>query len=332
MKRKVRILGTGAYLPEREVSALEIDTRLGTKPGWVEKKSGVLTRRFVGTETAAWMGAKAAEMALEHAKVTLDEIDCIVSASGTVEQAIPCTASLIYHHLDPSHMKIPAFDFNATCLSFVAAFDHLSYLISAGRYQNILLVSSEIASIGLNWKQKESSSLFGDGAAAVVIGPSSKQDASHIMSSRMETYPQGVHTTEIRGGGTKHHPRTYKGEVNWEDFLFDMDGEAVFRLTAKFLPDFVKRLFTDTSKTLQEVDLVIPHQASVMAMKLIQRRLKLTEGQMMMIAPQYGNMIAASIPFALHLAIQSGQLQRDQTSLLLGTSAGLSFGGILFVY
>lgn len=334
MKRQVRILGTGMYLPKQVITAEDIDYKIGTSPGWVKKKSGVLQRRFVSDETASQMGAEAARGALQQASLELADIDCIVSASGTVEQAIPCTASLIYREMDAKHMGIPAFDLNATCLSFVAALDHLSYLITAGRYRHILLISTEIASVGLNWKQKESASLFGDGAVAVVIGPSNEHEQSGILAARMETYTQGATYTEIRGGGTKLHPRNYENKVDIDDFLFDMDGEAVFKLTSKYILHFVNRLLASSSEKVELIDvkLVIPHQASMMAMKLIQKRLKIKREQLMIFAHEYGNMIAASIPLGLHLAISSQQIQRGDRLLLIGTSAGLSFGGVLLDY
>lgn len=324
-------MGTGIYLPSQKVTAEEIDEKIGANPGWTREKAGVFVRHFIDQETNSQMGALAAKEALAAANLQPSDIDLIVSASGTAEQAIPCTASLIYKALAPQHEGIPAFDIDSTCLSFITAFDHLSYLIEAKRYQYILLISSEIASIGLNWHHKESAALFGDGAVAVVLGYDEKGE-SKILASRMETYHQGAHLSEIRGGGTKYHPRTYKGDLELNDFLFNMDGQALYRLSARYLPHFVKRLFQPTPLTLQDVDIVIPHQASPVAMRLIQKRLKITDQQMFVYAAQYGNMIAASIPLGLHLAIKQRKIKRGDRVLLLGTSAGLSLGGVLFVY
>ncbi|SFI62699.1 beta-ketoacyl-ACP synthase III [Thermoflavimicrobium dichotomicum] len=329
--RRVRIMGVGRYLPKRKVTAEELDQRLGLEKGWVAKKSGVMVRHFVDGETNSQMGALAAKEALKEAGLTLSDIDCIVCASGTSEQAIPCNAALIYKELDPEHTGIPAFDVNATCLSFLTAFDHLSYLIDSGRYRYILLISSEIASIGLNWNHKESCALFGDGAAAVVIGPASEDEPSCILSSRMETYTQGAHLSEIRGGGTRYHPRTYQDSLHLEDFLFYMDGEAIFRLSAKVLPSFMKRLLPD-SITLQDIKLVIPHQASIMAMRLMQKRLRISPEQMFIFSQEIGNTIAASIPMGIYEAVKRQRIKRGDLVMLVGTAAGLSVGGMIFVY
>ncbi|MBS7530417.1 beta-ketoacyl-ACP synthase III [Hazenella sp. IB182353] len=334
--RDVRIYGIGKYLPKQIVRAEDMDKRIGTEKGWVAKKSGVLTRHFIEDETASEMGAIAATEALADANLHLSDIDCIVSASGTVEQAIPSTASLIYQKLDPNHCGIPAFDINSTCLSFVTALDHLSYLVHAGRYRHVLIISSEIASVGLNWNHKESCSLFGDGAAAVVIGPTQSGESSQIITSRMETFPQGAQLSEIRGGGSRNHPRNYPDELNMDDFLFDMQGEAIFRMSARLMKGVIKRLFTQSKDraplTMEEMKLVIPHQASLMAMKLIQKRLSIRPEQMLIIAQNHGNVIAASIAIGLYEAIKKQKIKRGDRILLLGTSAGLSIGGLVLDY
>lgn len=330
-ERRVKILGTGIYLPPQIVTAEEIDRKIGTQPGWTQRKVGVRKRYFVDQETNSQMGALAAKEAIASANLQLTDIDLIVSASGTTEQAIPCTASLIYKELAPQHQGIPAFDLDSTCLSFITALDHLSYLIEAKRYRYILLVSTEIASVELNWHHKESSALFGDGAAAVVIGPA-EGGTSKILASRMETYHQGAHLSEIRGGGTKYHPRTYQGDLNLNDFLFDMDGQALYRMSAQHLPRFLQRLLQSANLTLQNIDMVIPHQASPAAMRLIQKRLQIADEQMFSYVDQYGNMIAASVPLGIHLATKQKKIKRGDYLLLLGTSAGLSLGGVLLVY
>ncbi|RAL24488.1 beta-ketoacyl-ACP synthase III [Thermoflavimicrobium daqui] len=331
--RKVQIIGMGRYLPKRVVTAEELDQKLGLQKGSVAKKSGVSIRHFVEDETVSQMGALAAKEALKNAGLTLSDIDCIVCTSGVGEQAIPSTASLIYKELDPNHQGIPAFDINSTCLSFVTALDHLSYLIDCGRYQNVLLVSSEIASIGLNWNHAESSMLFGDGAAAAVIGPTPEDEKSRILLSRMETYTQGAHLSEIRGGGSKYHPRTYQGNINLEDFLFDMDGEAIFKLSARYLPSFIERLFAeDRSITIKDMKIVIPHQASMMAMRLMQRRLGISREQMFIFSENVGNTISASIPMGMYEAIKQQKMKRGDLVMLLGTAAGLSIGSLVYVY
>ena len=280
-------------------------------------------------KTASEMGAKAAQKALEDAGLTLEGIDCIVSASGTMEQPIPCTASLIHEKLKPKR-PIPAFDINSTCLSFVTALDTMSYLVDAGKYRHVLLVSSDIASIGINPMQKESYVLFGDAAAvACVIRRSSDGEESKIRASLMYTHSEGARFTEIRGGGTHLHPNDHFVK---EDFLFDMDGKAIFRLSSKVINGFMDELLDQASLSTEEIDWLVPHQASGMAMRILAGKIGFESRKMVNVIKNYGNTIAASIPLALHDAIQNNQIRRGQKVLLLGTSAGLSLGGLIIEY
>ena len=330
-RRNVKILGTGEYLPKQRITSTDLDNRLGLPTGWSENASGVAVRHFVTDETASWMGALAAQQAMEQAGIGLNDIDCLISASGVMEQAIPCTAALILEHLGGADLNIPAYDINSTCLSFLTALDTLSYLIDAGRYRHILIVSSEVASVGLNWNNRESCVLFGDGAAAAIIGRAKPGEPSSIIDSRMETYSVGAHFCEIRGGGTGLHPCHYS-EKNKEAFLFKMDGRAVFKKSAELMPGFMQRLLKPAQLSLDMIQLVIPHQASGSAMDLIRRRLGIEPNRFMTIIKNHGNTIAASLPMAIHAAIKEGRMNRGDSVMLLGTSAGLSLGGMVLVY
>ncbi|MFE1629463.1 beta-ketoacyl-ACP synthase III [Brevibacillus reuszeri] len=331
MERKIKVLGTGKYLPKRQVTATELDARLGVPAGWVEKKSGVSVRHYVTDETAAQMGAIAALQALEAAGLTMHDIDCLVCASGTAQQEIPCTAALIQEELQLSRSGIPCFDINSTCLSFVTALDVLSCSMALGIYERVLIISTEIASVGLNWEQKESCVLFGDGAAAVVIGRTPDTETARIIGSAMKTYSEGAHYSEIRGGGTMLHPSQY-AQGREADFTFDMDGRKIFRLTSQRITGFVEQLLAAVSLKKEQLKAVIPHQASGMAMRIMASKLGFSDQQMVNILAHHGNMIAASIPLALHEAIVHRRIERGDRVLLLGTSAGLSLGGVVLEY
>jgi 3-oxoacyl-[acyl-carrier-protein] synthase-3 len=309
-----------------------MDLRLGTPPGWVHKTTDVAVRHFAGDgETASYMGARAAEAALAAAELRLADIDCLVCASGTKEQVLPGTASFIQQVLGDELSGVPAFDLDATCLSFLTGLDVMSYLVEAGRYRHVLLVSTEIASVGLNWNVKESAALFGDGAAAVVIGPSEREDESRIVGAAMRTYGKGARLSEIRGGGSHLHAREHNATTE-ADFLFRMNGQALFKMASKLLPGFVDDLLAQTGTRMADFQAVIPHQGSAMAMRLIRKKLGISEEQLVYIAPNYGNTIAASLPMGLHEAIRHGKVRRGDQVLLLGTAAGLSLGGMILVY
>ncbi|GAA3406390.1 beta-ketoacyl-ACP synthase III [Paenibacillus hodogayensis] len=329
--RKVKIIGTGKYMPKRCVSDVEMDAVLGVPEGWVRRKTNVVQRYFIEDETASEMGAKAAYAALEAAGLEFADIDCLVCASGTMEQPIPCTAVLIQEAMGQQHSGVPAFDVNSTCLSFIAGLDVMSYLVHAGRYRHVLLVSTEVASKGLNWGQKESAALFGDGAAAVIIGPSGEKELSQIVYAGMETFSAGAHMSEIRGGGSARHASAYTAESR-DHYLFDMQGDALYRMASQKLPPFLSRLLAGAGCGLDEIRLVIPHQGSVMAMRLLARKLGIPDERMLCITEEHGNTIAASIPMGIHEAIRLERIRRGDRVLLLGTSAGLTLGGVVLDY
>lgn len=329
MERAIQVVSTGKYLPERIVSSEELDEKLGVPRGWSYRHSHVKTRRYVTEETASEMGALAAKEALSKAGLAVEDVDCIVSVSGTMEQAIPCNAALIHRRLTGGSRPIPAFDINSTCLGFITGLDLISHAIQAGQYRRVLLVASEIASVGLNREHKKSCVLFGDGAAAVVVQKGDAEGPSRILATDMETYSQGAEYIQIRGGGTKHHPRTNPPP---EYFLFEMNGSAVYRLVARHLPSFVDRVLDRADVGMEDIDLVIPHQASGIAMELLRKKLGIPEEKFLSILEDHGNTIASSLPMALHEAVQRGRLHRGSLVMMLGTSAGASLGGVVFVY
>lgn len=327
--RNCKIIATGKYLPEKIVFSNELDLELGLKEGWTYKKSGIVSRRYVADETNSSMGAIAIKRALDQAGLTFRDIDALIYTSGSIEQAIPSTASLIQEQLGELESGVPCFDINSTCLSFVTGLDHLSYAIHFGRYNRVVFVASEIASIALDYEKPESSVLFGDGAVAVVVEKS--EDSSKILASRMETYSKGAHQSEILAGGTKIHPRTYS-ESTKRNFVFQMDGRAIFRLSSRLIEGFMERFLGEGNLQMSDIDFVIPHQASGMAMRIMREKLGIPAEKFMDIIEDHGNMIAASIPCALHEAIERGRIKRGDKVMLIGTSAGLSLGGLVFEY
>lgn len=327
----MRIVATGAHLPGPAVTAADLEARLGLEPGWIERHSGVRRRFFACGESASAMGARAAQAALDAAGLAFPDVDCLVDVSGTQEQSIPCGAALVQRALGHGGSGIPAFDVDSTCLGFVTGLDVVSCMVAAGRYRRVLLVASEVASVALDWSDPETATILGDGAAAVLV-ERAEDERSSILGARMETLGDHADLARIRGGGTRHHPRGYPGDYASEVCLFEMDGRALYRQSAAMLPGFVERLLGPLGLRLGDLDLVVPHQASPAALALVQRRLGLPDERWMAIAPDFGNVIAASIPLALHEAVLRGRLQRGMRVLLLGTSAGLSVGGMVLEY
>jgi 3-oxoacyl-[acyl-carrier-protein] synthase-3 len=330
--RAVRILGTGAALPAEAVSSADLDLRLGLAPGTVESKTGVRVRHFETRGSAAALGAEAAWRALDAAGLSFGDIDCLVAASGTPDQAMPSNAALIHRELTAaaSWHPIPAFDIGASCLGFLVALDIVACLIEAGRYRRVLIVAADIASCGLDWSKLEASGIFGDGAAAAVVGRA-EASGSAILASAFTTHSDGAHLCEIPGGGSRHHP----GRIS-EPFLplslFRMDGKAVFRLAAEHLPGFLDELLAAAGVGLEEISVVVPHQASRHALRYLRRLLGVPRARVIDIFAEQGNQVAASLPSALDAAIGGGQLRRGDRALLIGTGAGLGLGGAILCY
>ncbi|HEX9062292.1 MAG TPA: beta-ketoacyl-ACP synthase III [Clostridia bacterium] len=332
MNEKLAILGTGHFLPSRTIYSSELDNHFGKKTGYIEGKTGVRQRFFIKDETASFMGASALKKALDDAALSISDIDLIICASGTTEQPIPCTAALIQEQLGCHKLGIPCFDVNATCLSFVVGLDIASCLINSGRYKKIALVSTEIASVGLNWSLEESSVLFGDGAAAAIVGTSENYNGQGILGALIKTYSDCAHSTEIPGGGTRFTPHKYNSETK-NEFTFKMDGRAVFKRAYQEISGFMKELLLKSGiPDLKDIDIVIPHQASKSAMDILRKKLEIPEHKWVNIISDYGNQIAASIPMALHVAKTQARIKKGDIIMLVGTSAGLSIGGIVFEY
>jgi 3-oxoacyl-[acyl-carrier-protein] synthase-3 len=334
MLRRVRIASSGIYLPSKIVTSEMMDKILDVESGWSLKKSGVKKRHFVDglQETASFMGAAAARQALTKANYGLGDIDAIVCASATMEQPLPFNAALLQEALGEEANKISCLDINVSCLSFLAAFDVMSYLIQSKRFKRILIVSSEIASGGLDYGHKESASLMGDGAAAVIIESSEGMTSGKIIASDFKNYSEGAHLSEVPGGGTKISV-AHKEEIIRSDYTFKMDGLKVYRLASQHLSNFCESLFQKAGiKNWDDLDFVIPHQASKMSMRLIRTKLGIPESKWMEHVEEHGNTIASSLPMGIHMAIEKNKIKRGDKVMILGTAAGLSLGAMIWEY
>lgn len=324
----VKITGIAQYLPHAKVYSSELDKQLGLSSGSVQKKSGLISRHFASAdETTSYMGAQAASQALNNAQCTLNDIDVIISACGASEQLLPCTAALIQKQLGLEHSGIPCFDINSTCLSFLTALDTASYLIAGGRYKRALIVSSDIPSAGLNWKDMETCTIFGDGAAACILEQS--DGSSKILASHMLTHSSGLEYCRVEAGGTRIPPaKPFDHQLG----LFQMDGKKVFKLASQLLIESMEQLFSQVKITLSDIDWVVPHQASLLAMHHVRKRLAIPKEKWVDIYATHGNQMAASMPSALAHYINAGKIQRGQLIYILGTGAGISASGMILEY
>ncbi|CCK14826.1 3-oxoacyl-(acyl carrier protein) synthase [Cronobacter universalis NCTC 9529] len=218
------------------------------------------------------------------------------------------------------------FDINSSCVSFISAMQVASALLTSGSYRRIAIVSADIASRGIDWRHEESSLIFGDGAACAIV--EAGDGRSGILAMNAETYPQGSELCEIRAGGTRKNPRAGMEE---SDFLFRMQGKALFRQASLLIDGFWQRLLDAAGLTLDDIATVVPHQASHLSLEHMRKRLKVKPDVLVDIYRQHGNQVAASIPTALHEAFITGRVKTGEPLMLVGTAAGLTLAGMVLL-
>jgi 3-oxoacyl-[acyl-carrier-protein] synthase-3 len=330
--RRVKIISTGSYVPKTVVPSTVIDQKLAKREGWTQRLFGIEKRHYAtNEETTSYMAAMAARDAMGKVGIEAHQLDCIVAACGVGEQPIPSTAILVQNKLGLGSSGIAAFDINSTCLSFVTALDIVADAISLGKYKTVLIVSSDIASCGLDWSNPEAAAIFGDGAAAAIVTAGAARDGSNVIASRMESYGEYQDACRLEAGGTRVNPHR-EGDGFLQKTVFKMDGPAALSCVLSHLPEFVDKLCQRAAVGVSDIDCLILHQASSFSLNAVQKHLGFDPQKMIMIFKDYGNQIAASIPHALDQAVVSGKLNRGDKFILLGTSAGISIGGLIAEY
>ena len=300
--RKIQFIGYGVELPKNTVNFKE-----------------QIRYRISGDEKQISLAASASQKALKNANITINDIDCIVSASAVGIQPIPCMAALIHEQIAKG-TSIPALDINTTCTSFITALDTMSYLLEAGRYKRVLIVSCDVASRALNPKQRESFQLFSDGAVAFIIERTDKEIG--VIDAMQRTWSEGAHSTEIRGGLSNFHPENYTKSTK-EEFMFDMNGKTILSLCIKKVPKMMKEFLENNNMKISDIDMVVPHQASV-AMPLIMQKLDIPKDKYIDEVKEFGNMVSASVPMTLAHGLEKQKIKNGDIILLIGTAAGLT--------
>ena len=300
--RKIQFIGYGVELPKNTVNFKE-----------------QIRYRISGDEKQISLAVAACQKALKNANISINDIDCIVSASAVGIQPIPCMAALIHEKIAKG-TSIPALDINTTCTSFITALDTMSYLLDSGRYKRVLIVSCDVASRALNPKQKESFQLFSDGAVAFIVEKTDKEVG--IIDAIQKTWSEGAHSTEIRGGLSHFHPENYS-ESTKEEFMFDMNGKTILSLCIKVIPKMMKEFLENNNMKIADIDMVVPHQASV-AMPIIMEKMGIPKNKYINEVKEFGNMVSASVPMTLSHALEKQKIKNGDIILLMGTAAGLT--------
>ncbi|MBO0469434.1 hypothetical protein JZO66_02660 [Enterococcus sp. DIV0242_7C1] len=323
---KFTIVGSGRHLPERVVLSTEVDQHFNLEPGETQRRTGIAKRHFYDEGTSK-LAAKAVTAALNDAQLTYQDLDLLICASGTFEQPIPCTASLIAEHFLAEDHPIPCFDVNATCLSFISACEIAQSFLTTGRYSTILIVSAEAGDDALDPEEFESSALIGNASAAFIFSTAKQPKAQYdveVLGARFMTYPEYAHAAEIKAGGSADFI-----PENEQDRYFHMDGFELIKAMRRKLPDFLSDLLAEAQVEIKAIDFVVPHQASGPGMKIAGRLAKFSDKQLINIIEETGNTIAASIPFTFEYLLKREEEFKEKIVLLLGTGAGMSIGGQL---
>ena len=319
---KVKINGVGLYLPPKIQTSADIAPLIGKSVEWIHEKSGVKERRISEIDVDL-MGAIAGKHALNNKPP-----DLIVNASGVPKQTIPDTST--FYQKEMGYEGIPSFSIHSTCLSFITALHTASSLIHSKTYKRILIISADRGTRGRNFKEPESASLLGDGAAAVVIEPADETDKNELIYYNMRTWPSGSTLTEVRGGGTNKHPQD--PDTTSADNLFSMDGPAVYKIARKQVSRMILETLKVTGLDPKSIDWVVPHQASGKAIEAYRSAGIFDKEKVIEIVSEFGNCVAASLPMAFAIAVNQDRIKRGDLVLMIGTGAGLSVACSLIRY
>ena len=322
MTRYSRITGTGSYLPPRRVTNAELVADLASRGiessnEWIVERTGIQARHFADAAVACSDPAlEAARHALQAASLRAQDIDLIIVATSTPDMVFPSTAAILQHKLGAS--GCPAFDVQAVCSGFVYALTVADAMIRAGTARRALVVGSEIFSRLLDFNDRTTCVLFGDGAGAVVLEAS---ETPGILAS--DLHADGRHVGilcvpgHVSGGQIAGRP------------LLTMDGPAVFKLAVGVLESAARATLDKAGLKESDIDWLIPHQANIRIMQGTARKLKLPLERMVVTVDQHGNTSAASIPLALDYAVRAGQIKEGETVMLEGVGGGFTWGAVL---
>jgi len=325
LPRFTRIAGTGSMLPARRLTNADLAAELAqrgveTSDAWITERTGIRARHFVDASTnASDLAVGAARHAIEAAGCRPQDIDLIILATSTPDMVFPSTACIVQHKLGIA--GCPAFDVQAVCSGFVYALTMADALIRTGTARRALVIGAEVFSRILDFNDRGTCVLFGDGAGAVVLEAS---DSPGLLAT--DLHADGRHV------GILCVPGTVSGGQVLGDPLLKMDGQAVFKLAVGVLEQAARATLEKAGRTAGDIDWLIPHQANLRIMQGTAKRLKLPLDKLIVTVDQHGNTSAASIPLALDEAVRSGRIQRGDTLMLEGVGGGFTWGAVLLDY
>ncbi|HEU0220000.1 MAG TPA: beta-ketoacyl-ACP synthase III [Gallionella sp.] len=313
-----KIIGTGSYLPAKTLTNFDLEKIVETSHDWIVSRSGIHERHIAAdNELTSDLALQASRRAIEAAGIGADEIDLIIVATTSPDQIFPSTACILQDKLGIKNCGA-AFDMQAVCGGFVYALNTADLYIRGGQARTALVVGAEVLSRILDWTDRTTCVLFGDGAGAVVLQAS---ETPGILASKL--HADGRHRDMLKADGTIRN-----GEVQGDPFV-KMDGQAVFKFAVKVLSEVVEEVLAENHLQGTDIDWLVPHQANIRIMEATAKKLGLNMANVIVTVAHHGNTSAASIPLALDTAVRDGRIKAGQNILLEAVGGGFTWGAVL---
>lgn len=321
----VRIIGTGSYLPERVLTNAELEKLVDTSDEWIRTRTGIEQRHIAAEdEPTSALGANAAKQALDAAGLTPEEVELIIVATITPDKIFPNTACFVQQRIGA--VNATCFSVEAACSGFLYILDIGAALIRAGMVRNALIIGAEKLSSIINWKDRNTCVLFGDGAGAAVL-QACAPDHNHYLSSKMGSDGSQTDILHIPAGGSA---RPMSQEVLDQGLQYlAMSGQEVFKLAVNTMASASLEALAHSPIDIEEVRWLVPHQANVRIINSVAKRLRLPENKAYINLPKYGNTSAATIPIALDELVRNSMVEEGDYLLLVAFGAGLTWGASL---
>ncbi|MDP2762306.1 MAG: beta-ketoacyl-ACP synthase III [Sideroxyarcus sp.] len=313
-----RIIGTGSYLPAKMLTNFDLEKIVETSHDWIVTRSGIVERHFAADdEMTSDLALHASRRAIEAAGISADEIDMVIVATTSPDKMFPSTACILQDKLGIRNCGA-AFDMQAVCGGFVYALNTADLYIRGGQANTVLVVGAEVLSRMLDWTDRTTCVLFGDGAGAVVLQAS---ETPGIVASKL--HADGSHRDMLKADGSIRN-----GEVQGDPFI-KMDGKAVFKFAVKVLSEVVEEVLAENKLQGSDIAWLVPHQANIRIMEATAKKLGLSMDNVIVTVATHGNTSAASIPLALDVAVRDGRIKAGQNILLEAVGGGFTWGAVL---
>lgn len=318
-----KIIGTGSYLPEKILTNHDLEKMVETSDEWIQERTGIKERHIAAEgETTSDLGVAAARRAMEMAGKTKDDIDLIIVATTTADKVFPSTACLIQKRLDIHGCT--AFDIQAVCTGFIYALGVADNFIKAGTVKTALVIGAETFSRIVDWEDRDTCILFGDGAGAVVLEASEEPG---ILSTHLHADGSYEHLLCVPCGISEGYDLLKKGEA----YVY-MKGNEVFKMAVNTLGKIADETLAANNFDKSDIDWLVPHQANIRIIKATAKKLKLPMDKVVVTVDKHGNTSAASVPLALDTAVRDGRIKKGESVMLEAFGGGFTWGSALFIF